>query len=106
MSPYDRPDLKALTELERLIGHLTEELAGWRRRCLKAEAELQGVKGQQGMVPGDELVKLRARLLDLERENLDLSARVDRARSMVGSLRQRLAFVGPDGDEAGQERAS
>jgi hypothetical protein len=102
-SPYARPDLKALTELERLLGHLTEELSGWRRRCLKAEAELQSVKGQQGMVPSDELVRLRGRLLDLERENLDLSTRVDRARTMVGSLQQRLAFVEPD---ANAERVS
>jgi hypothetical protein len=104
MSPYDRPDVKALTDLERLIGQLTEELSGWRRRCLKAEAELQGVKGQQGMVPGDELVRLRTRLLDLERENLDLTTRVDRARSMVGSLRQRLSFAGSEADGNGQER--
>lgn len=92
-SPYARPDLAQLDDLERLLGHLTEELAGWRRRCLKAEAELQSVKGKEGMVPGDELVRLRARLLDLERENLELGARLDRAREMVGRLQQRMAFV-------------
>lgn len=92
-SPYARPDLPALDEVERLLGHLTEELASWRRRCIKAEAELQAVKGQEGMVPGDDVVRLRARLLDLERENLNLSARVDRARTMVTALQQRLSFV-------------
>lgn len=92
-SPYARPDLTALDEVERLLGHLTEELATWRRRCLKAESELQSVKGQEGMVPGDDVVRLRARLLDLERENLTLSTRIDRARSMVTALQQRLAFV-------------
>ena len=92
-SPYARPDLPALDEVERLLGHLTEELAAWRRRCLKAESELQSVKGQEGMVPGDDVVRLRARLLDLERENLNLSTRVDRARTMVTALQQRLAFV-------------
>ena len=92
-SPYVRPDLPALDEVERLLGHLTEELAAWRRRCLKAESELQSVKGQEGMVPGDDVVRLRARLLDLERENLNLSTRVDRARTMVTALQQRLAFV-------------
>ena len=45
------------------------------------------------MVPGDELVRLRARALDLERENLELRARVDRARDMVLRLQQRLAFL-------------
>lgn len=92
-SPYARPDLPALDEVERLLGHLTEELASWRRRCIKAEAELQTVKGQEGMVPGDDVVRLRARLLDLERENLNLSSRVDRARTMVTALQQRLSFV-------------
>lgn len=92
-SPYVRPDLAALGELERLVSHLAEELAGWRRRCLKAESELQAVKAQGGMVPGDELVRLRARLLDLERENLELTSRVDRARTMVTTLQQRLSFV-------------
>jgi hypothetical protein len=45
------------------------------------------------MVPGDDVVRLRARLLDLERENLSLSTRVDRARTMVTALQQRLSFV-------------
>ena len=38
---YDRPDLPALAELERILTSLTEELAAWRRRTLKAEAELK-----------------------------------------------------------------
>lgn len=92
-SPYVRPDLAALADLERLQAHVTEELGTWRRRCLKAEAELQSVKGQDGMVPGDDLVRLRARLLELERENLELSSRVDRARTLLSALQQRLAFV-------------
>ncbi len=95
-SPYARPDLAAVAELEKLLGHLSEELAGWRRRCLRAESELQTLKGQAGMVPGDELVRQRARLLDLERENLDLTARLDRARGMVERVRQRLAFAERD----------
>lgn len=92
-SPYVRPDLGALTDLERVLRHLGDELASWRRRCLKAEGELQGLKAQDGMVPGDDVVRLRAHLLDLERENLDLRARVDRAREAVTRLQQRLAFI-------------
>ncbi len=101
-SPYARPDLAALDDLERVLGHLGEELGGWRRRCLKAESELQAVKGKEGMVPGDELVRLRARLLDLERENLELASRLDRARDLLVRLQQRLAFVAeaPDGGAA------
>lgn len=92
-SPYVRPDQQALVELERLLGHLTDELSAWRRRCQKAETELQGLKVPGGMVPGDDVTRVRARVLDLERENLDLRARVDRAREMVIHLQQRLDFL-------------
>jgi hypothetical protein len=92
-SPYVRPDQAAIGELDRLLRHLTDELAGWRRRTLKAEGELQGLKAQDGMVPGDDMMRLKARVLDLERGNLELRGRVERAREMVGRLQQRLAFL-------------
>ena len=92
-SPYVRPDQQAVAELERLLGHLTEELSAWRRRCQKAETELQSLKEPGGMVPGDDVTRTRGRMLDLERENLDLRSRVDRAREMVQRLQQRLDFL-------------
>jgi hypothetical protein len=92
-SPYARPDYKALSELERVLGHLTDELSAWRRRCQKAETELQSLKVPGGMVPGDDVTRVRGRVLDLERENLDLRARVERAREMVQQLQQRLDFL-------------
>ena len=92
-SPYVRPDQVALAELERLLGHLTDELSAWRRSCQKAEAELQALMEPGGMVPGDNVTKARGRMLDLERENLDLRSRVDRAREMVQRLQQRLDLL-------------
>ena len=92
-SPYVRPDQQALADLERLLAHLTDELSAWRRRCQKAESELQALKTPGGMVPGDDVTRVRGRVLDLERENLDLRSRVDRAREMVLQLRQRLDFL-------------
>jgi hypothetical protein len=92
-SPYARPDVPALADLERVLGALTEELAGWRRRCLKAEQELLGLKSEAGMVPGDEAVRLKARVLDLEKQNLELQARLDRTREMVTRVRGRLDFL-------------
>lgn len=92
-SPYVRPDLAAIADLERVLRHLTDELGTWRRRCLKAEGELSGLKATDGMVPGDDVVRMRAHLLDLERENLDLKARVDRAREALLRMQQRLSFV-------------
>ncbi len=100
-SPYAPPDRAALAELERMVDHLVEELAAWRRRCLKAEAALQGLTGQGGMVPGDDLLQARDRLLEVERDNLELRTRVDRAREMVTDLELRLQFVADDEDEDG-----
>ena len=44
-SRSEHPD-QALAELERIAGLLETELAGWRRRCLKAEAEVEAAKGR------------------------------------------------------------
>ncbi len=101
-SPYVRPDLEGIVELERLLGHLAEELAAWRRRCQKAETEVLALKSQGGMIPGNDMAKARGRLLDVERENHDLRGRVDQARELVGHLQQRLAFLE---DEASSEPA-
>jgi hypothetical protein len=97
-SPYVRPDLQAFGELERLLRHVTEELSSWRRRSLAAETELQGLKAHEGMVPGQEMLGYRARLLDLERENVELRSRVERAREMVTRLQERLVFLEEDAD--------
>ncbi len=99
-SPYVPPDRAALAELERVIQHLMDELVAWRRRCLKAEGALQGLSGQGGMVPGDDLVQAKDRLLEVERDNLDLRTRVERAREMVDQLQQRLLFLVDDREES------
>jgi hypothetical protein len=95
-SPYVRPDQLPLADLERLLGHLTEELGAWRRRCQKAELEVQSLKTQGGMVPGDDVMRMRSRVVDLERDNIDLHRRVERARELVTVLQQRLAFLEAD----------
>lgn len=102
-SSYDRPDQVSLTELERVLRLVSEELAAWRRRGLAAEGELQSLKAQEGMVPGQELLGFRARILDLERENVELRSRVERAREMVTRLQERLVFLEEDVD-AGARR--
>ncbi len=93
MSAYERPDLAALGELERLVGGLTEELAAWRRRCLAAETELQAARAEGGAAAGPELAKARTRVAELERENRDLAARIEAARGRVNAIAQRLALV-------------
>jgi chromosome segregation ATPase len=98
---YDRPDLKALAQLEELLSHLGEELAGWRRRSLKAEADLQEIRAHGGKAAGPELVQARKRIIELETENHALHQRVEAAKERVRALASRLSFL-----EQGREKVS
>jgi FtsZ-binding cell division protein ZapB len=97
---YERPDARALDELETLLRHVSDELAGWRRRCLKAEAELAEVRARGGTLAGPELTRATERLVALETENQALRQRVDSARERVRALAGRLSFL-----ETSAERA-
>ena len=90
---YDRPDLKALSDLEQLLKHLTEELAGWRKRTLRAEAELAEAESHGGKVAGPELKEARKRVIELETENQALRHRIEAARERLKALAARLSFL-------------
>lgn len=92
-SNYERPDLATLAELEQLLRHLGDEVAGWRRRTLKAEAELQDAKSRGGVLAGPELLQARQRVIELEVENQALRHRIEGARERLQSLSSRLAFL-------------
>lgn len=92
-SNYERPDLPALAELEQLLRHLGDEVAGWRRRTLKAEAELQEARTRGGVIAGPELLQAKQRVIDLEVENQALRQRIESARGRLQSLSSRLAFL-------------
>lgn len=90
---YDRPDVPALADLERVLHHLTEELGAWRRRSLKAEAELKEAQASGGVVAGTELRESRQRVIDLETENQALRQRIDSAKERLRVLAARLSFL-------------
>lgn len=90
---YERPDRAALEQLERVLDAVGEELAGWRRRSLKAEAELQDAKALGGVAAGPALKEARQRVVDLETENLALRRRIDATRERLRMLASRLAFL-------------
>ncbi len=94
---YERPDVRALDELETLVRHLLDELAGWRRRAIKAEAELQELRTTAGATGGD-VSKVRKRVAELEAENQALRQRVDTARDRVRTLVGRLSFLEQGGE--------
>jgi FtsZ-binding cell division protein ZapB len=90
---YERPDQKALGDLEQLLHHVAEELAGWRRRTLKAEAELQEMRANGGVLAGPELNQSRQRVVELETENQALRQRIDAAKDRLRTLSGRLSFM-------------
>ena len=96
MSSYARPDFAAIEELEGLLRHLGDELAAWRRRCLRAEQDLAAYKERGGVMPSPDAVGGRQGLAELEQENLALRARLDGAGERVQMLVSRLTFLERD----------
>jgi FtsZ-binding cell division protein ZapB len=93
VSYYERPDQKALGDLEQVVQHLAEELAGWRRRTLKAEGELQQARANGGVLAGPELTQARQRVIELETENQALRLRIEAAKDRLRALAGRLSFL-------------
>ena len=93
VSYYERPDQKAVDDLEQVVNHLAEELAGWRRRTLKAESELQQARANGGVLAGPELNLARQRVVELETENQALRMRIDAAKDRLQALAGRLSFL-------------
>jgi FtsZ-binding cell division protein ZapB len=90
---YERPDTKALGDLEQLLQHAFDELAGWRRRTLRAEAELQEARASGGVLAGPQVKEARQRVVELETENQALRQRIDAARERLRVLAARLSFL-------------
>ena len=78
---------EAIDQLEAILRDVAEELAGWRARALKAEAE---VKAGGGKVTA---AKHPSPSPDSEAENKVLRQRVEAARARVHELLQRLTFL-------------
>lgn len=95
--PYERPDQNALADLDHLFHHVSEELAGWRRRTLKAEAELQEARADGGVLAGPELKQSRQRVIELEMENQALRQRIEGAKERLRALASRLSFLEQQG---------
>ncbi len=87
MSTDERPEFQALEQLEEVLHLVTEELAGWRRRALKAEAEHSAPDVE------DNAVNVRERLARLEAENRELHKRLETARQRLSGLLGRLRFL-------------
>jgi cell division protein FtsB len=87
----ERADVLMLDQLEAILRHVADELAGWRARALKAEGELKEVGGKAGGGKPD--LETRTRVADLEQENKVLRQRIEAAQLGVHDLLSRLAFL-------------
>jgi cell division protein FtsB len=89
----ERADAQVVDQLETILRHVADELATWRARALKAEAELKesGARGSSASAKPDP--ETRIRVIDLEQENKALRQRVEAARLRVHDLLSRLTFL-------------
>jgi len=107
-SSGERLDALALDQLESTIRHVAEELAGWRARALKSEAEARhGAPAAGAPAPGGPALtiarpdpELRTRMAEMEAENRALRQRVEATRARLQDLLARLAFLEEQGRES------
>ena len=88
-----RVDTAVLDQLETILRHVQEELAAWRARALKAEADLK-----EHPAPARAAAPVRH---ETDQENKNLKQRVEAARVRVGELLSRLTFLEDQAREAG-----
>ena len=98
----ERVDARVLDQLETILRHVADELAGWRARALKAEGELKDLSARASAAGGSgggagsvwkADPETRNRIADLEQENKALRQRVEAARVRVHDLLARLTFL-------------
>ena len=80
-------EFSALAGLEDVIKHVSDELASWRKRALKAEGDRTGLGADH------DVVSMKERVLSLEGQNAELERRLDAARGRVQDLVKRLRFL-------------
>ena len=88
MSDPERPDAAAFGELQKVVRNLVEELAGFRKRALAAEAKVKGFESATGSS-----AKAGARLAQLEEENARLKAQVEKARKSTSGMLEKVRFL-------------
>ena len=97
----ERADAQVLDQLETILRHVADELAGWRARAVKAEGELKESGGRGGGSAVKPDAETRSRVADLEQENKTLRQRVEAARVRVHDLLSRLTFLEEQARDAG-----
>jgi predicted nucleic acid-binding Zn-ribbon protein len=93
MSDSERPEGVAFRELEQLVRHLGDELAGFRRRALVAEARLRELESEEAQPAVKQQRELGDRLNQLEHDNAVLRGRLEAATARTQAMLDRVRFI-------------
>jgi hypothetical protein len=93
MSDNERPETLAFRDLEQLVRHLGDELAGFRRRALLAEARLRELESEDAQPNVRQRRELGERVTQLEHENAVLRGRLDSATARTRQMLERVRFI-------------
>lgn len=93
MSDSERPEIVAFRDLEQLVRHLGDELAGFRRRALLAESRLRDLESEEREPEVTQQRALDERVTELEHENAVLRARLDSATERTRQMLERVRFI-------------
>lgn len=93
MSDNARPETLAFRDLEQLVRHLGDELAGFRRRALLAEARLRELESEDAQPDVQQQRELTERVTRLEHENAVLRGRLDSATARTRQMLERVRFI-------------
>jgi len=88
VSDHASPETAAFAELSRLVHHLGDELASYRKRALTAEARLKQLDALSSKA-GDN----PERLFEVEQENARLNERLEAARERTRRMLAQVRFL-------------
>lgn len=96
MSDHALPENPKFAELARLVKRLGEELAGYRKRALTAEARIRALEEEAAQI-----AELPARSIkELQKENVQLKQRLEAARIRTEKMLARMRFLQQQRDGA------
>ena len=93
MSDSDRSEITAFHELEVLVRHLGDELAGFRHRALAAESRLRELERKEVRPTVKAQREAADRSAELERENGELKQRLEAATARTRQMLERVRFI-------------
>ena len=93
MSDSERPEALAFRELEQLVRHLGDELAGFRRRALVAESRVRDLESEESQPDVRQQREISDRLNQLEHDNAILRSRLEAATVRTTAMLERVRFI-------------